>query len=101
MSYESLADVALVAHIGVVSFVIFGLLLTIVGGLCGWRWVRNLWFRGVHLALICYISGQAIFGYTCPLTTWEWDLRQAANPEMAGVASAPAMRFLQSILFYN
>jgi hypothetical protein len=101
VTYESLADVVLVAHIGVVSFVILGLFVTLLGALCRWQWVRNMWFRGVHLALICYISLQALCGVTCPLTTWEWDLRRAANPELNGVATSEAMRFLQNILFYD
>ena len=46
MSYEVLADAILVAHVALVAFVICGLLVTLLGGLCRWRWVRNPWFRG-------------------------------------------------------
>ena len=102
MSYEFLADAILVAHVGVVAFVMLGLVVTLVGGLCRWKWVRNPWFRVIHLGLITYISLQAICGVTCPLTTWEWSLRRLANPETWSTdATAPAMRYLQSILFYN
>ncbi len=73
--YRLAADAVLVVHFAVVLFVIVGLLATVVGGFAGWRWVRNRWFRGLHLLAIVQIAGQAIGGITCPLTDWEMRLR--------------------------
>ena len=39
----------------------------------------NPWFRGLHLAAIAFVVCEAIFGYMCPLTTWENALRGAVS----------------------
>lgn len=77
--YRALADGVLVLHVGVVLFVIGGLLLTLIGGRLGWRWVRNLAFRAAHLAAIAYVALQSWFGIMCPLTTLEQWLRARAG----------------------
>ena len=74
-----LADAILVVHALFVLFVICGLFLTMAGGVLGWRWVRNGWFRGFHLAGIGVVVLQSWFGMFCPLTTWEHELRLAAG----------------------
>lgn len=77
--YQILADVIVTIHFGYVTFVIFGLLLTLAGGLLGWRWVRNFWFRAIHLLMILIVVGEAWLGIVCPLTTWENNLRQLSG----------------------
>ena len=83
MSDESLyllaADTLLVIHALFVLFVIAGLLLVIVGKFMSWQWVRNPWFRSVHLAAIGVVVAQAWLGIICPLTTWEMTLRRMAG----------------------
>ncbi len=39
--YRVLADIILVIHFAIVLFVIFGLLLTLIGLTMRWVWVRN------------------------------------------------------------
>lgn len=73
------ADAVLVLHAAFVLFVVIGLVLIIVGGLAGWRWVRNPWFRTAHLAAIGVVVVESLFGIECPLTTLEWYLRQLAG----------------------
>jgi hypothetical protein len=73
------ADLVLFAHVLVVLFIVGGLLLTIAGGLSGWRWVRNPWFRVAHLAAIIVVAAQSWFGMVCPLTHLEMALRGAAG----------------------
>ncbi len=75
------ADLILVTHVGIVAFVVLGLLLTLLGGALKWPWVRNPWFRGLHLLFILVIIAQAWLGIVCPLTTWEMQLRQAAGQQ--------------------
>ncbi|MEM1027354.1 MAG: DUF2784 domain-containing protein [Planctomycetota bacterium] len=79
--YRLAADAMLLLHVTVVAFVILGLVLTLLGGCLKWHWVRNRWFRGVHLLFIAVIVAQAWLGIVCPLTTWEMQLRQAAGQQ--------------------
>ena len=74
-----LADFALYVHFAFVLFIILGLLLVVVGGNSGWRWVRNPWFRYAHLAGIGVVVAQAWMGIICPLTTLEQYLRRQAG----------------------
>ncbi|MHC5114375.1 MAG: DUF2784 domain-containing protein [Planctomycetota bacterium] len=99
MPYELLADLVLVLHATFVAFVVFGLLVILVGAALRWRWVRNFWFRLVHLAAIGVVVLQAWFGMVCPLTTLENHLRwKAGQPvyEQSFVAD-----WLHRILFYD
>jgi polyferredoxin len=79
LRYRILADVVVAVHFAYVAFVILGLVLTLAGAALGWRWVRNFWFRAVHLVMIAIVVGEAWCGITCPLTTWENALRQQAG----------------------
>ena len=77
--YRALADLVVLAHACYVSFVVFGQLAILVGLLLKWNWVRNLTFRVVHLAAILVVVLEAWWGITCPLTTWEEELRERAG----------------------
>lgn len=77
--YRVAADAVVVLHAAYVAFVIFGLLLTLIGRLRHWNWVHNPWFRGVHLLMIGIVVLESWFGVVCPLTTWEEALRKRAG----------------------
>ena len=79
LAYRLAADAVLVLHIGYVSFVLGGFLATLVGVLARWQWVRNFWFRVLHLAAILIVVAESLLGVICPLTTWESELRQLAG----------------------
>ncbi|MBI1349263.1 DUF2784 family protein [bacterium] len=79
---QHLANVVLIAHMAYVAFVVFGLLLIWLGGLCRWSWVRNRWFRGIHLLMITIVVVETWLDITCPLTTWENALRAQAGQDM-------------------
>ena len=82
---QYLADIVLVAHVLFVAFVVVGLLLTVCGGHLGWAWIRNVWFRGTHLAAIGFVVVQTWLGMVCPLTTLEMWLRiQHGQPTYEG-----------------
>lgn len=70
-----LADILLVLHASFVVFVVSGLVLIIAGKAFSWAWVRNRWFRIVHLGCIGIVVVQSWFGIICPLTTFEMALR--------------------------
>ena len=76
--YRLLADLILILHFAFVVFVIGGLVLVLLGGAFGWRWVRNPWFRLAHLLAIGIVVAQAWLGVLCPLTSMEMALRLRA-----------------------
>ena len=77
--YQNLADVVLLVHALIVVFIVAALLLTIVGGYRQWLWIRNWWFRMVHLVGIAVVVIQSWAGLFCPLTTLEMWLRGQAG----------------------
>ena len=76
-----LADLIVVIHASYVAFVVFGMVAIVIGLVLGWAWVRNFWFRILHLAAIALVAGQAIAGVICPLTILENHLRRLAGQE--------------------
>lgn len=77
--YQWLANAVLMAHVGVVLFILGGLLLTLLGAALHWNWVKNFWFRALHLVAIAYVAMEAWLGIICPLTTLELWLRERAG----------------------
>lgn len=99
MAYRVAADMVLIVHVAFIAFVVLGLLLTLVGGVFGWGWVRQPWFRLVHLMAIGVVVVQAWLGVMCPLTVWESRLRQAAGQpvyEQGFIAD-----WLQPVIFFD
>ena len=90
-----LADLILFVHFAFVLFVVGGLATIWIGAAAGWRWVRNPWFRGLHLAAICFVTAEALLGIMCPLTVWEDALRGA------GSQKSFMARWVHSLLFYE
>lgn len=68
-------------HFAIAAFIAGGLPLTWLGARCGWEWIRNPWFRYLHLAAIVFVALEALAGYACPLTVWEDLLRGGVRPE--------------------
>ena len=79
LPYQILADVVLALHVAVAAFIVGGLVLIVVGNLCGWRWVNALWFRLAHLAAIVFVVAEAWIDIACPLTSLEMWLREKAH----------------------
>ena len=75
MLWLAAADLVTVIHAGYVAFVVIGFVAILVGWATGWRWVRNPYFRVIHLAMILFVCCEALIGATCPLTIWENVLR--------------------------
>lgn len=76
-----LADCVLVLHVALAGFIALGLVLVWIGAVAGWSWVRNPWFRYLHLAATVFVATEAVLGYACPLTVWEDLLRGGVRPE--------------------
>jgi len=94
------ADLIVSIHFVIVAFNIGGMFVIILGGFLRWRFVRNFWFRAIHLAMILIVVFEALFGITCPLTDLEYDLRIAAGQYNASGESFIA-RLIHLIIFYD
>jgi len=59
-----LADLLLVLHFSIAVFIVGALILVWVGAAFGakggWAWVRNPWFRYLHLAAIAFVAAEAL-----------------------------------------
>lgn len=97
---RQLADLVLLIHVAYVLFVVAGLALILAGGALGWRWVRNPWFRALHLAAIGLVVIEAWLGAMCPLTTLEAGLRVRAG-EASYAPSGFIAHWVQRILFWD
>ncbi len=81
LCFRIAADLVVVLHMAYVLVVVFGLPAIGWGIARKHEWVRNIWLRGGHLAMIVIVVGEAWAGMTCPLTTWEHQLREAAGQQ--------------------
>lgn len=99
VAYQLLADAVLALHVGVVAFVVGGLVLVIAGNLLQWPWVNALWFRVAHLGAIAFVVAEAWLGIVCPLTSLEAWLRTHARQ---GTYSGGFIEhWLQRVLYYD
>ncbi len=94
-----LADLILVFHFLFIIFVVGGQLLIIFGLVFKWPWVRNYWFRILHLAAIWFVVVQAWVGEICPLTSWENTLRARAGE--ATYAGGFIQHWLHKVIFFQ
>jgi hypothetical protein len=79
MLYGICADLLTAFHAAYVGFVVLGELAILLGAVFRARWVRNPWFRGVHLLCIAIVAAEAFLQVPCPLTVWEYTLRDWAG----------------------
>jgi hypothetical protein len=98
-AYRLLADAVLVMHVGVVLFVVGGLILVLLGNLRHWPWVNGWWFRLAHLAAIGVVAAQAWLGVVCPLTTLEMWLRARSGD--AVYAGSFIQHWLERALYHD
>ena len=99
MQYRLLADVVVAIHAVYVGFVMLGLLAILVGRAMSWRWVRNPYFRILHLAAIGFVCAESIVGIDCPLTTLENGLRLGAGQN--GYGGDFIGYWLDRLIFYD
>ena len=92
--YRLLADLIVVVHLAYVLFVVVGMAAILLGIVLRWRWVRNFWFRLVHLLMIGVVVAEEFARVVCPLTTWEHRLRIEAGDLPPGEWSAEPASFI-------
>lgn len=94
-----IAELVLVLHVGIVAFVVVGQALFLFGGWRGWRWVRNLELRLLHLVLMPHVAVQAWLGIACPLTALEQNLRAVAG--QASYRESFVEHWLSRLIFFE
>ena len=93
------ADAVLLLHVLFVAFVVMGLVLVLAGKVLQWSWIRNPWFRTMHLLAIVVVVVQSWLGAICPLTTIEMTLRTRAGDTV--YPGSFVAHWLEEILYYQ
>jgi hypothetical protein len=94
--FAGFADVILVLHAVVVLFNVGAVPVIWVGYIRGWSFVRNFYFRIIHLLLIGIVAAESVLGMMCPLTIWEGALRSGPRHPNGFIA-----HWLHQLLFYD
>jgi len=97
--YAFAADAVLALHFLFVLFVVFGLVFIFTGKVLSWSWVRNPWFRLLHLLAIGTVVLQAWLGVACPLTIWEMQLRVLAGD--TSYSGSFIAHWMETLLYYR
>lgn len=97
MIYGYLADLMVAVHVAYVAFVVVGQLLILIGWMAGWSWVRNFWFRALHLLAIGFVAFEEFIDMRCPLTVWEEQFRAMAGQPFSGETFLS--RLMHSLIF--
>jgi hypothetical protein len=97
--YLLAADVILFLHMFIIVFNVFGLILIFIGYALKWSWVRNPWFRFVHITAISMVVVQSWIGVACPFTNLEMVLRSKAGE--AVYTGTFISHWLESFLYYQ
>ncbi|MHC5007460.1 MAG: DUF2784 domain-containing protein [Planctomycetota bacterium] len=100
MVYALLADLLVFVHLLLVGFVIGGQVAIVVGAVRKWNWIRNPVFRLGHTVAIVLIAANAVAGILCPLTEWEYALRDRAGQVVETDISFMG-RLVRGVLFYE
>lgn len=93
------ADAILLLHVLVVIFNVFGLALIFVGNVLNWLWIRNPWFRLIHLFTIFVVVFLSWLNLICPLTSIEMALRTRAGD--TAYSGSFISHWLETILYYQ
>jgi hypothetical protein len=98
--YSLLADLIVTFHFLYVVFAVGGQLAIMTGWFFKWQFVRQPIFRIFHLAAVSFVALEAVIGMICPLTEWEYNLRQLAGQSVDRDLSFVA-RLMRMLIFYD
>ena len=97
--YALVADIMVVVHLAFMLYIILGEFLIVAGAFARWAWVRKPWFRWTHLGAIMIVVVETFVGMTCPLTEWEYNLRDLAGQVNMDREASFTGRMAREILF--
>ncbi|WNC91570.1 DUF2784 domain-containing protein [Paraburkholderia sp. FT54] len=95
-----LADAVLVAHALLAVFIVSGFIAIWVGAGLRWKWIRQRFFRLVHLLAIVIVATLSLLGIACPLTTLE-DWLRTGSLEPQGLTQGFIQRWVSRLLYYD
>ncbi len=98
--YSLLADLIVTVHFLYVMFAVGGQVIIMVGWVCRWQFIKQSTFRISHLIAVAFVALEAVMGIICPLTEWEYNLRQVAGQSVNRDLSFIA-RLVHTIIFYD
>jgi hypothetical protein len=87
------------AHLAIILFNLFGLVVIPLGARRYWRWVRILWWRALHVLALFVVALQAVLGRACFLTSWQSQLQEAAG--QFGYRAPFIQTWVDHLLFWN
>ena len=65
------SEIILLLHLLIFLFITSSFILIPIGYFQKWEWVKNKYYRSIHLILMGIISIETILGFMCPLTILE------------------------------
>jgi len=98
--YSLIADLIVIFHFLYVMFAVGGQVAIMVGAWLRWHWIRQPIFRIVHIIAVACVALEAAIGMICPLTEWEYNLRQLAGQSVDRDLSFIS-RLVRMIIFYD
>ena len=98
-AYRFWADAVVVFHAAYAGFVALGMVAILLGIVLHWQWIRNFWFRAIHVLMIGIVVAESLCDISCPLTTLEKELRDQAGE--AVYAGSFIGYWVHELLFYN
>jgi hypothetical protein len=98
--HSLLADTVVIFHFLYVIFAVGGQVVIMIGWISRWQFIRLPAFRIVHLIAVTLVAIEAAIGMICPLTEWEYSLRQSAGQLVDRDLSFIA-RLVRMIIFYD
>jgi hypothetical protein len=101
MFFSFLADLVEASHVAFLVFTLIGQIVIFIGIALKWQWVRNPWFRCLHLACIVFVAFEYIVGMECPLTDLEVYLRDLAGETRNADASFIGRLMHRSVFIFE
>ncbi|MFM0122203.1 DUF2784 domain-containing protein [Paraburkholderia sp. RL18-101-BIB-B] len=95
-----LANAVLVAHALLALFIVCGFVAIWAGAGLRWKWIRQRFFRLVHLSAIVIVATLSLLGIACPLTTLE-DWLRTGSLDTQGFTQGFIQRWVSRLLYYD
>ncbi len=89
------SEIVLLFHFCIFLFIILSFILIPLGYYQKWEWVKNKYYRLIHLVLMGIVFIETILGFMCPLTILENFLRNDIE------INNKITQFIHQIMYWN